>query len=201
VKLTLGREGLITNVLDRDGLAAKVLDLVDRHQRMAQRGNYLPTVARKCSPRASTSKVVASRLLGSLSRSATRITNQFPYAGIKQIMNERTPRKSQCCSVLNVSRETWHDRIQARAIHRAGQMAIRAMSVARSPPVRSPWRRRLAATSFATSSPIGLIQVRAGELVGRDGRTSQHWAADGVPPRLGCSEKSPRQGARAGVTR
>ncbi len=42
--------------------------------------------------------------------------------------------------------------------------------------------RVLAATSFATSSPIGLSQVRAGELVGRDGRTSQRWAADGVPP-------------------
>ena len=29
---------------------------------------------------------------------------------------------------------------------------------------------------------LGLSRVRAGELVGRDGRTSQRWAADAVPP-------------------
>jgi hypothetical protein len=31
---------------------------------------------------------------------------------------------------------------------------------------------------------LGLSQVRAGELVGRDGRTGQRWATTGPPPEV-----------------
>ncbi len=31
---------------------------------------------------------------------------------------------------------------------------------------------------------LGLSQVRAGKLVGRDGRTGQRWAATGPPPEV-----------------